>query len=566
MALDAIVVVPARNEAERIVACLEALAGQTVGLDRFEVIVVLDGCHDDTETRAVQAAAKLGVSLSLVTAPGRGTGPARRAGMDLACARLLEAGRPDGLIASTDADSRPAPEWLARQLAHVARGATVIAGRIELDADEARGLPQGVLVRRGRDARERMQRVRAIDPGAGHHHFAGASIGVTAATYESVGGIEPTTDLEDDGFAQRLAAHGVAIVRAADVVVVTSARTDGRATRGLSTDLALSRWLERGRYRADQFSIAALAAARDGRSVTVIIPTRECADTIGGVLHHTVAPLRAAGIVDEVVVIDAASCDGTAQVAAVHGARVLQQDHLCPELGPALGKGDAMWRALHHTRGDIVCFLDGDTSDPAPEHLIGLIGPLLMHPALVMVRGSFDRPLDTPDGPIAHEGGRVTELMARPLLNLFEPLLAGFGQPLAGEFSARRELLEELSFPVGYGVEIATLIDALRARGLDALAQCALGTRQNRHQPLRTLGEMAYAVLAAVERRRAPHATQNLPNGHYVRPWDDDRPFVSVPVDERPPLRDWAAASARPAGSAGLETDESTETTGAFHG
>jgi glucosyl-3-phosphoglycerate synthase len=207
-----------------------------------------------------------------------------------------------------------------------------------------------------------------------------------------------------------------------------------------------------------------------------------------------------------------------------------------------------MWRALQACGGEIVCFLDGDTADPDPAHLIGLIGPLLADPAVVMVRGSFERPLGTAAGPLANEGGRVTELMARPLLNLYEPLLAGFGQPLAGEFSARRGLLEQLPFPVGYGVEIATLIDALRACGLDALAEAQLGTRQNRHQSLRALGEMAYAVLAAVERRRAPHAAEALPSGRFVRPWDEGR-VSAVPVDERPPIRERAARRAVAGGS-----------------
>jgi glucosyl-3-phosphoglycerate synthase len=133
----------------------------------------------------------------------------------------------------------------------------------------------------------------------------------------------------------------------------------------------------------------------------------------------------------------------------------------------------------------------------------------------------------------AHEGGRVTELMARPLLNLREPLLAGFAQPLAGEFAGRRTALEQTSFPVGYGVEIAILIDVLRAHGLEALAESQLGTRHNRHQPLRALGEMAYAVLAAVE-ARAEHNRGPL-GGHYVRPWDDFA-VSEVPVAERPPL------------------------------
>ena len=160
-----------------------------------------------------------------------------------------------------------------------------------------------------------------------------------------------------------------------------------------------------------------------------------------------------------------------------------------------------MWRALRATGGELVCFLDGDTADPTPGHLQGLLGPLLADPSLALVKGAFDRPLDADWGQVRARGGRVTELMARPLLNLHVPQLAGFAQPLAGEFSARRALLERCSFPVGYGVEIAVLIDALRARGLDALAECELGTRQNRHQPLRALGEMAYAVLAAVEHR-----------------------------------------------------------------
>ena len=160
-----------------------------------------------------------------------------------------------------------------------------------------------------------------------------------------------------------------------------------------------------------------------------------------------------------------------------------------------------MWRALHATSGEVVCFLDGDTIDPDPRHLQGLLGPLLTDPSVALVKGAFDRPLRVGEAEFAHEGGRVTELMARPLINLHEPRLAGFSQPLAGEFAARRELLEAIPFPAGYGVEIGILIDALRASGLDGLAECHLGTRHNRHQPLRALGEMAYAVLAAVENR-----------------------------------------------------------------
>jgi len=233
-------------------------------------------------------------------------------------------------------------------------------------------------------------------------------------------------------------------------------------------------------------------------------------------------------------VVDADSLDGTAEQALEAGARVIQQDAILSEYGPALGKGDAMWRGLHATAGEIICFLDGDTADPDPRHLQGLLGPLLAEPSIHFVKGSFERPLRVGDTALQNEGGRVTELMARPLLNLHEPLLAGFSQPLAGEFAARRELLESLPFPAGYGVEIALLIDSLRARTLDALAECRLGTRQNRHQTLRALGEMAYAVLAAVEQRR--DGQRNRPSGHYLKPWEDGA-VARVPVLERPPLK-----------------------------
>jgi glucosyl-3-phosphoglycerate synthase len=196
---------------------------------------------------------------------------------------------------------------------------------------------------------------------------------------------------------------------------------------------------------------------------------------------------------------------------------------------------------VRHCRGDVVCFLDADTEDPHPHHLLGLLGPLLHEPQVALVKGAFDRPFRAGGQTLAHEGGRVTEVMARPLLNLHFPLLAGFSQPLAGEFAGRRELLTRIPFPVGYGVEVAVLIDALEACGLQALAECHLGTRQNRHQPLRALGEMAFAVLAAVERRLA--GPRSATGGHYLRPWEDGA-VVRVPVDERPPLQSLSVAAA----------------------
>jgi glycosyltransferase involved in cell wall biosynthesis len=533
MELTSVIVVPAHDEEHTIGVCLRALAAQTVPAATFETIVVLDGCQDATADVVCVAAAELGISVRTLPGAGSGVGAARRLGMEAAAARLLDLGRPDGLIACTDADSRPAPDWLERQLAHLALGARAIAGMIELDPQEARTLPPAVLRRRERDATDRLVRVRLQDPEARHHHFAGASIGIGAQTYRDVGGLEPLTALEDAAFAQRLGDHEVPILRPSDVRVQTSARATGRASRGLSVDLGVSIWSERRRYRAAEFDARRLAEEKGQTTVTVVIPAKECADTIDSVVRTTVVPLADLGLVDEVVVVDAGSADGTAQVALAAGAAVLQQDEIAAELGPALGKGDAMWRALRVTSGEIVCFLDGDTRDPDPRHLLGLLGPLLDDASVRLVKGAFERPLQAGGQWLANEGGRVTELMARPLLNLHAPRLAGFAQPLAGEFSARRDLLEAIPFPVGYGVEIAVLIDALERHGLDALAECDLGSRQNRHQPLRALGEMAYAVLAAVERRVG--GGRRAIGGSYLRPWQDGT-IVPVPVLERPPI------------------------------
>jgi glucosyl-3-phosphoglycerate synthase len=315
----------------------------------------------------------------------------------------------------------------------------------------------------------------------------------------------------------------------------------GRARRGLARDLELADWLERRSYHGDDYELARVqelrAAAGAAGSVSVVLPTREVASTIGPILDALV-PLREAGVIDELLVIDAASADGTAAIAAAHGATVVQESAVLPEHGPARGKGDALWRSLAVTRGEIVAFLDADTEDFHPGFALGLLGPLLADPALQFLKGAFRRPFRLGDRTLPDGGGRVTELVARPLLNLHVPELAGFVQPLAGEFAARRSLLEQLPFPVGYGVEIATLIDALRHAGLDALAQVDLGTRQNRHQSLRALSAMAYAVMVAAERRiHGDGAVALAAPGPLALPHDGHLEVQQVAVEERPPLR-----------------------------
>ena len=218
------------------------------------------------------------------------------------------------------------------------------------------------------------------------------------------------------------------------------------------------------------------------------------------------------------------------------------ESELLREFGPALGKGDAMWRGLSATSGDIVAFLDTDTEDFHAGFALGLLGPLIEDPALEFAKGAFQRPLRVGDTVVPDGGGRVTELVARPLLNLHLPDLAGFLQPLAGEVAARRELLERLPFPVGYGVEIAMLIDAYREVGLERMAQVDLGTRQNRHQPLRELSAMALAVLATAERRiHGRRRADAAAPGPLLVPGADGFETRSVILDERPPLAELQA-------------------------
>ncbi len=532
--LRAVVVVPARDEEELIGACLDALDAQVeIGQEEYEVIVVLDACSDGTETAVREARGRApGLGLRTVAGPGRGAGPARAIGMDLACSRLEAVGRVDGLIATTDADSVVAYDWLARQLEAIEAGAKAIGGEVVLDPDGAERLPREVVARRASELLARKRAAECRGP-AEHAHFSGASLGLTGRTYRQVGGMGWISALEDQDLEDRLAEAGVPIHRLRPVRVVTSARTNGRAERGLARDLALGQWIAERSYNGDEHTLERLLQAKTS-TIAVVLPAREVAATIGPILGR-LKPLREVGLIDEMLVVDADSVDGTARVVRELGFEVQSESALAPELGPCLGKGDAMWRAAAVVNSDVLVFLDTDTSDFSEHFLTGLLGPILLEPAVSLVKGSFRRPLAVNGSRLDGEGGRVTELVARPLLNLHFPALAGFVQPLAGETAIRRALFEQLSVPVGYGVEIAMLIDCLGLVGLDALAQVDLGARQNRHQGLRDLSAMAVQVMAAVERRSGgaprPKVARFTPrpdkNGE-IETW-------RVRCDERPP-------------------------------
>src|SRR6266699_5339785 len=283
-------------------------------------------------------------------------------------------------------------------------------------------------------------------------------------------------------------------------------------------------WFEQRSFSHREFSeLAGSAEATRSPVVTLVLPAREVAGTIGPILDTVAGLNERTGLVDQVLVIDADSADGTADIARAHGAEVYSETELLPEYGPAQGKGDAMWRALSVARGDIVMFADADTRDFGEHFLYGTLGPLLMVPGIQFTKAAYRRPFSSEGRYLADGGGRVTELTAKPLLNFFFPELTGFVQPLAGEFAASRDLLLRIPFLTGYGVEIAILIDVLGGAGLPAMAQVDLGSRQNRHQPLWDLTRMSSAVLRALA-RRVPALEHAVPGPGMPGLWDPSGP------------------------------------------
>jgi glucosyl-3-phosphoglycerate synthase len=264
-------------------------------------------------------------------------------------------------------------------------------------------------------------------------------------------------------------------------------------------DQAAEEWAKARTFHHSLYPVARIASERE-ESVSVCLPARECAGTVGQIVD-ALARLREAGAIDEVVVVDAASEDGTARVAERAGARVVQEGELMAELGSVLGKGDAMWRALPVLSGELVVFLDADSEDFSEHFATGLLGPLVCEPGVGFVKAFYRRPFEHGGISLPDGGGRVNHLMARPALALFYPALSAVRQPLAGEVAARREVLERIPFATGYGVEIAMLIDVWREIGLDGMAQVDLEVHRNRHQALPALSEMSETVLAAILRR-----------------------------------------------------------------
>ncbi|MFI2642706.1 glucosyl-3-phosphoglycerate synthase [Streptomyces sp. NPDC018610] len=316
----------------------------------------------------------------------------------------------------------------------------------------------------------------------------------------------------------------------------------------------VERWLRTRSWSVTDRPLRTVLAAKraSGSTVSVVLPALNEEATVGDIVAVVREELmERAPLVDELVVVDSGSTDRTSEVAAAAGARVVHRDEILPRLPAVPGKGEVLWRSLLVTGGDVVCFVDADLREFSADFVTGIVGPLLTDPDVQLVKAMYDRPLTLSDVPAAGaaaagQGGRVTELMARPLLNMHWPQLAGFVQPLGGEYAARRSLLEQLPFPVGYGVELGMLVDALHLVGLDALAQVDVGVRRHRHQDGQALGRMAAAIYRTAQLR--------LARGHLIRPSltqfergpDGFEPRTySVDTEERPPMTEIAEYAAR---------------------
>ena len=304
------------------------------------------------------------------------------------------------------------------------------------------------------------------------------------------------------------------------------------------------RWFDRRTSRASDWKTSRLVDVKGDTMVSVVLPALNEQDTVGAIVAAIRTRLMERhGLVDELVVMDSGSTDGTYDAAVEAGAKVVRREEVLSEFEPLPGKGEVLWRSLAATTGDVLVFIDSDLRDFTTSFVTGLLGPLLTDRSVQLVKATYDRPLTQGRTVVPAGGGRVTELVARPMINLHWPELAGFVQPLSGEYAARRELLEQLPFPTGYGVEIGMLVDALRLVGLPALAQVDLSRRKHRNQEIGKLGRMSSEILqVAYERLRregrlamAPPATELT---QFERSGDD---YVLLTVDmapaERPPIR-----------------------------
>ncbi len=309
----------------------------------------------------------------------------------------------------------------------------------------------------------------------------------------------------------------------------------------------VDKWFAENTFHSREFrAISRLVDLKreQGVRISLGLPTLNEAATIGKIIRVLKDELQTRHpLLDEIVVFDSGSSDKTVEIARGLGLRVVDHRDILPELGSYTGKGEALWKSLYELEGDIVAWCDTDISNIHPQFVYGVVGPLLTDPRIGYVKGFYRRPLNFGGSLDTAGGGRVTELTARPILNLFYPELSGLLQPLSGEYAGRRELLERLPFFTGYGVEIGHLIDILETYGPNRIAQVDLGVRIHRNQELFDLSKMAFAILqVALKRlgdRHRIHLLEDVNRSMKLIQYANDRLSLDVKeiVDwERPPM------------------------------
>ncbi len=306
-------------------------------------------------------------------------------------------------------------------------------------------------------------------------------------------------------------------------------------------------WLKRNTYHHSDFPpVAELLEEKQKQelSISLCIPALNEAETIGKEVVLLKSELMTRQpLLDELAVIDSGSTDKTREIAKSFGADVYLSSEILPEEGEIKGKGENLWKAIYQLKGDIILYLDADIKNIHPKFAYGLLAPLILREEIKYVKAFYERPLVMSGNVRPSGGGRVTEILIRPLFSLFFPQLAAFLQPLSGEYAVRRDVLEQIAFPVGYGVETAHLIDVLQLYGLEAFAQVDLDQRVHRNQPTRDLGKMAFGILKTFLRRLEKHdLIAELPEtGAVLKQFqskgeEHEQVEHDISLDERPPM------------------------------
>lgn len=284
-------------------------------------------------------------------------------------------------------------------------------------------------------------------------------------------------------------------------------------------DTKLDRWLKTNTYHhSDFWDIQELVKAKEaaGLTISLCIPTLNEEATIGKeVIVFKSELMDRYPLIDELAVIDSGSTDRTLEIAASFGADTYLSSDILPEHGDKPGKGENLWKAIYQLKGDIICYVDADIKNIHPRFASALVAPLIYRPEVEYVKAFYDRPLAVSDELRPSGGGRVTEILVRPLFSMFFPELTALMQPLSGEYAVRRSVLEALPFPIGYGVETSHVIDLYQDKGLDAFAQVDLDKRVHRNQSTVDLGKMSFGILQTfLNRIQANGMVSDLPELH----------------------------------------------------